>query len=121
MECQRDLRSRISNLLVHRSLRAGKTRAIAKVFPIGSAISTFAISPAKPWNANAISDREFQICLFTDLFHAANNLMARNQRQLRVRQFAIDYVKVSAANTAGTNAYEQLPPLRLWLWHIAQL
>ena len=100
---------------------AGKTRAIAEVFPIGSAISAFAIGPTKPWNANAMADMEFRICSLTDLFHAANNLMARNQRQLRVRQFAIDYVKVSAANSAGTHAHEQLPSSRLWLWHIAQL
>src|SRR5213075_1267943 len=66
---------------------AGKTRAIAEVFPIGSAISTFAIGPTKPWNANAISDSELRIgdCglrieLVTNLFDVANNLVAGNQR-----------------------------------------
>jgi hypothetical protein len=47
--------------------------------------------------------------------------MTRNQGQLRIGQFAIDHMKVSAANSAGTNAHQQLSPTRLWLWYVTQL
>jgi hypothetical protein len=54
-------------------------------------------------------------------FYTANDLMTRNERQLRIRQFAVHDVKISAANSARINTHEQLSPPRLWLWHIAQL
>src|ERR1051325_5197527 len=99
---------------------AGKTRIIAKIFPIRSAISTIAIRPTKPWNANSISDLEFRICLLADFFHPADNLVSQDERQLRVRQLAIDHVKVRTADGARADAHQQLSPARLWLWRIAQ-
>jgi hypothetical protein len=51
----------------------------------------------------------------------ANNLMPRDQRQFRIRQFTVDDVKVSATNSARTYAHEQLSLPRPWLWHVAQL
>ena len=54
-------------------------------------------------------------------FYTADDLMAWNQRQFWIPQFAIDHVKIGAANSASTNAHEQLSPARLWLWDVAQL
>ena len=47
--------------------------------------------------------------------------MTWNQGQLRIGQFAIDHVEVSAANSACTNAHQQLSPTRLWFWYVTQL
>src|SRR5262249_59109556 len=47
--------------------------------------------------------------------------MAEDERQLGIWQFAIDHVKIRAANSARADAHEQLSPARLWLCHIAQL
>src|SRR6266550_324963 len=98
----------------------GKAAVIAKILSAGSAIRAIAVGPAKPRDAHAISDRKFRIFL-TDLFHMANNLMTWYERQFWIRQFAIDHVKVSAANRAGADAHEQLSFAWLRLRHIAQL
>src|ERR1043165_2229448 len=114
---------------------AGEARVIAEIFALRSAIRAIAIRPAEPGNAYAVANHECGSGLGTatfgtlrslphfrsDLFQPAHNLMAENQRQLRVRQFAVDHVKIGAANSACADPYEQLSPARLWLWNIAQL
>jgi hypothetical protein len=47
---------------------------------------------------------------FTDFFDSSDNLVTENQRQLSDRQFAVDHVKVGAANRAGADPHEQLVP-----------
>src|SRR5262249_23721056 len=54
----------------------GEAGAVAKIFPIRSTIKAFAIGPAKPRYPHPIADLEFRICLFTDFFHPADNLMS---------------------------------------------
>src|SRR5258705_9045750 len=98
----------------------GKARVIAKILSAGSAIRAITIGPAKPRDSHAISDCEVRV-FFPDFFDSSDNLVTENQRQLRIGQFAIDHMKVSAANRAGTDAHEQLSPARLRLWHITQL
>src|SRR5438105_6892799 len=46
--------------------------------------------------------------------------MAKNQRQLWIRQFAIDDVEVGATDRAVRNANEQLTRGQRWLWNVAQ-
>ena len=98
----------------------GEARVIAKILSAGSAIRAIAIGPAKPRDSHAISDCEVRI-FFADFFDLSDNLMTENQRQFRIGQFAIDNVKVSAANRAGADAHEQLSLAWLRLRHIAQL
>src|SRR6266699_3799396 len=105
---------------------AGKARPVAKIFAVGSTINTFAVGPAKPWNANAITDfelwsadRGLRIGAFADLFDMADNLVPQDQRQFRIRQFAIDDVKIGPANRARAHTNEQLPRPGLQLQHIA--
>src|ERR1700730_11198598 len=74
--------------------------ALAKIFAIRSAINAISVSPSKPRNADAITDRK-SVHAIPDLFDAPHNLMPQNQRQLRVGQFTIDNVKVGAADGAG--------------------
>src|SRR5215475_3812278 len=110
----------------------GKARVIAKIFSSGTAINAVAVSPPKPRDSHAIVDCEGANGLsaatvgtlrslphFADLFDSSDNLMTENQRQLRIGQFGIDHVKVSATNRAGTDAHEQLSPARFRFRHVA--
>src|SRR6266568_1972400 len=98
----------------------GKAGVIAKIFSARSAIRAITVGPAKPRDSHTISDREVRI-FFADFFDSSDNLVTENQRQFRMGQFAINHVKVSAANRAGADPHEQLSPARLRFWHIAQL
>ncbi len=110
----------------------GKARVIAKILSAGPAIRAITIGPAKPRDSHAISDSECGSAatvgtlrslphFFADFFNLSDDLVTGNQRQFWIGQFAIDHMKVSAANRAGANADEQLSPARLRLWHITQL
>src|SRR3982074_2211310 len=97
----------------------GKARVIAKILAIRSTITAFAIGPAEPGNANAIANRKF-FDVAAELCDATDNLVPEDQRQFRIRQFAIDDMQIGAANRAGGNAHKQLASRRLGLWNIAQ-
>ena len=105
---------------------AGKARAVAKIFAVGPTINTFAVGPAEPRNADAITDFELQsadrgwrIGAFANLFDTTDNLVPQDQRQFRIRQFAIDDMKIGPANRARAHTNEQLPRPGLRLQHIA--
>jgi hypothetical protein len=92
---------------------AGKARPVAKIFAVGSTINTFAVGPAEPRNADAITDFELRsadrgvrIGAFANLFDTTDNLVPQDQRQFRIRQFAIDDVKIGPANRARTHTNE---------------
>src|SRR5207244_5296656 len=66
---------------------ASETRVVAQILPVRSAVSTFAIRPAEPWNTYAVSDRERRMSnverrrnFRTHFFHASDNLVPWNQR-----------------------------------------
>src|SRR6266478_8991823 len=106
---------------------AGKARPVTKIFAVGSTISTFAVGPAEPRNSDAITnfelrsaDRRFRSGAFANFFDTADNLVPQDQRQFRIRQFAIDDVKIGPANRARAHTNEQLPRPGLRLQHIAQ-
>jgi hypothetical protein len=112
----------------------GKARVIAKILSAGSAIRAIAVCPTKPWDSYTIADREGGSALgaatvgtlravphFTDFFDSSDYLVTENQRELRIGQFAIDYVKVSTANRASADSHEQLTLTGLRFRHIAQL
>ena len=99
----------------------GKTRVVAEILPVRSTINAFTVRPTQPRNAYAISDFELRIDSFADFLDTTDDLMPRDQRELRIWQFAIDHMKISATNSARIDAHEQLPRARLWPWHIAQL
>src|SRR5436190_22897414 len=97
----------------------GKFCAIAKIFAIRSTINAVAVGPAEPWNADAVAQgKSFDTS--ADLFDTSGNLVAQDQWQLWVRQFAIDNVKIGAANRARGHAQQQFSGPRLWLWHLAR-
>src|SRR5215813_699759 len=102
-----------------------KARVIAKILSAGTAICAGTIRPTKPRDPHTISDCEggsaATVGHFTNFFDLSDNLVTKDQRQFRIEQFAIDHVKISAANRASADSHKQLTHTRLWLWHIAQL
>ena len=99
---------------------AGEACAIAKIFTTGPAELTFTTRPAQPRNADPIAlAKSFYIA--SNFFDASHDFVSGNQRQLRGRQFAIDNVKIGAADGAGGNAQEDLPGIRSWFENVAQL
>src|SRR5438093_5458844 len=98
----------------------GKARLVAQIFPVRSTISAFAIGPAKPRDAHAISNREFRIFL-TDFFHMANNLMTWYERQFWIGQLAINHMKIGAADSACCHPHQELSLGRSWFLYVAEL
>jgi hypothetical protein len=99
----------------------GETRSITQIFPVRSTINAFAISPAKPRNANTVAYLKCRIYFFSDLLDKADNLVTWYERQFWVRQFAIDHVKICPAHRTGRDLHKQLALGRSWLLHIAEL
>src|SRR6266403_5125753 len=83
----------------------GKFCPVAEIFAVRPAINAIAIGPAEPWNANPIASCK-SIYAFADLLDAADNLVTKNERKFRIGQFAINDMKIGAANRAGINANE---------------
>src|SRR5260370_34186310 len=86
------------------------------------------VGPREPGNYRAVSACEcqnrtspFQCRIrLTDRLDTADNLVAENQRQLWIRQFAVDNMKIGPANGAHADPNEQLSPARLRSWIITQ-
>ena len=92
---------------------AGESRVITKILAIRPTEFALAARPTEPWNPNAIADFE-SIHIFADGFHAPDNFVAENERQLRLRKFAIDDMQIGATDSAGGNADKHLT--RIWSW-----
>lgn len=87
---------------------AGEERPVAKVFHIGFAISAASACMSEPWNAHASPGRWVLHSLAAPL-DDADNLMAGHDRQLRILQFAGDYMQVGAADGAGLDPHQISP------------
>src|SRR6266446_1245340 len=55
-----------------------------------------------------------------DLLDVADDLVPGNQWQLRIRQLAIDHVKIGPANCARSDSHEQLSLRGSWLRHVTE-
>ena len=85
---------------------------IAQIFPVHHAIGTDAAGVAEPRNADTLADVQvLDAC--ADGIDPANDLMARDDRNLRVGQFAIDDMQIGAADAAGGDLNPYLA--RPWL------
>ena len=87
---------------------------IAQIFPVHHAIGTRAAGVAEPRNADTLADVQV-LDAGADRIDPANDLMARDNRNVRVGQFAVDDMPVGAADAAGTylNPYLAWPGLPL--------
>jgi hypothetical protein len=80
--------------------KPGEERVIAEIFLAARAIGTDTAGVAKPRNPNALTHPQ-ALDASPDLVDPSNDLMAWDDRQLRVRQLAIDDMQVRAAYAAG--------------------
>ena len=87
-------------------------RMIAQIFPMHHAIGTDAASVAEPRNADTLADAQ-ALDPGADRVNSAYDLMARDNRNVRIGQFAVDDMKVGTANTTGPhlNPYLARPGL----------
>ena len=90
----------------------GEERAIAKVFLVTPAIGTDATGVAEPRNADALTHVQL-VDARPDHIDLADDLVARDDRHLRIGQFAIDNMQVRAADAAGGNLDSNLTGPRL--------
>src|SRR5262249_55195161 len=86
-------------------------RAVAEIFQSCFAISANPACASEPWHTDSVAHCESRIHTSAD--DSSNDFVARNQRQLRIGQLAIDYMKVGSANSTGINADHHLAGLRL--------
>ena len=80
---------------------AGEARVVAEILLSGAAVAAFAVRPREPRNADA---RAFALALD----HGADDLVAEDERQLRVGELAVSDVQIGAANAAGVHAQAHL-------------
>jgi len=81
---------------------AGEARTVAQILPAAPAIGTFATRVTEPGNADAFADLQVHDT-GAKRVHAADHLMAGNNRIGDFRQFAVDDMQIGAANAAGTD------------------
>src|SRR5438093_3140662 len=90
---------------------AGEARVIAKILATGRAVMTTFIRPSEPRDAHALAAR----------VDHARDLMARNERQLRLRELAVHDVKVGATHGTRFDPNQDLALFRLRLRDIDEL
>jgi hypothetical protein len=78
---------------------SGKFRVFTKIFKIRSTIAALSTRPAKPGNAYPFSTRKSRASL-THVMNRSNDFMTWYQRNLRIRQFTVDDVKIRATYRA---------------------
>jgi hypothetical protein len=77
-------------------------RMIAQIFPMHHAVGTNATGVAEPRNADTLANAQ-ALDFGTDRVDTAYDLVARDNRNVRVGQFAVDDMKVGTANSTGTH------------------
>src|SRR2546428_5219277 len=78
---------------------AGELRVVAKILARRSTINAITIRPAEPRDSDTIAN--FKTAGPARTFDAADDLVAGDQGQLGIGQFAVDDVEVGAANGAA--------------------
>ena len=91
---------------------AGELGAIAKIFASRIAVGTMAAGSTEPWNSDPLTQLEVDN-LVAERRYVADNLVAWNEREFRIRQFSVNHVEISAANRTGAHLNQNLIGLRL--------
>jgi hypothetical protein len=92
---------------------AGEERRVAEIFARGDTIGAMAARMAEPRDADAGPKR--QADPLASRLDPADDLMPRHDRQLWVRQIAVDHVQVGAADAAGLDRQPNLARPRVGL------
>src|SRR5206468_6892579 len=99
-------------------LVAGEPRFHAEVLAAGAAVPALAVGPTEPRDPHPLTDLEALRRLAPGL-DAADDLVPRDEWQLRLGELAVDDVEVRAADPAGVDADENLPRPWLGRWQIS--
>jgi hypothetical protein len=83
---------------------AREARTVAQVLAFADAVAAFAARPPQPRDTEPAS-----------ILGRADDLVPDDERELRLRQLAVDYVEVRAADAAGVDTEEHLARPRLGL------
>ena len=83
---------------------AGEARAVAEVLASAQAVPALVVGPAEPRDADPVARRE-ALAAEDD---ASDDLVTDDERELRVRQLAVDDVQVRAADAAREDLDEHL-------------
>ena len=86
---------------------AGEFRGLAEVLPFLSAVAAAAAGVAQPGHPDAVADPEF-LHLSAQGGHGPDDLVADDQGQFGLGEFAVDDVQVGAADAAGVDPDEHL-------------
>ena len=86
---------------------AGEMRRVAEILQARKAVAAVAAGPAEPGHADARADGKIAHPIAQGR-HAADDLVARDDRITRLRQFAVGDVQVGAADAAGKDANQNL-------------
>jgi len=92
-------------------LVAGKARVVAKILAARAAEEASAVGEAEPRHANALADGEASH-LVADSFYTPHDLVAEYERKLRMREIAVEHMKIRAAHAASDDFDEDL--VGLW-------
>src|SRR5207248_6770479 len=84
-----------------------EARTVAEVLAARPAMLAGAARPAQPRNSDPRSFRESRASGFYD----PNDFVAEHERQLRIRQLAVQDMQICPAHAAGADAQEHLPGL----------
>jgi hypothetical protein len=96
---------------------AGEQRRVAEIFPPGAAIRASTVGMAEPGNADAHAERKSGDAR-THGVNSADDLVAGDDRQFRVRQFSVDHMKIGAADAAGRDLDADFAGARLRIGQI---
>ena len=88
-------------------LVASEARVIAEIFAAAAAKFAHPTGPAEPRHANPIADSK-AVNLGAFFSDCTDDLVAENERQFRVRQFAIDNVQIGPTHRTGAHRDQQL-------------
>ena len=96
---------------------AGEAGLLTKVLATGTAKAAVATRPAQPRNTDARADfKPFRSFAALDDF--TDDFVARDKREFRLSQLAIDDMQVGPTDGAGANADQDLADARFGRWQI---
>ena len=98
---------------------AGELRPVAEVFQMHPAVWTSATGVAEPRHSHPHAHLKASHAR-PYLGDTADDFVARDQRQFRRRQLAIDHMQIGAADAAGRNVDADLARARRWLRDVLQ-
>ena len=87
---------------------AGEARRVAQVLPARAAVGAGPAGVAEPRDADAATGRERGWRPTPQAIDLAHDLVAGDQRQLGMRQFAVDHVQIGPADGAGPDPHQNL-------------